>query len=93
MEKDFAEYFAGITPGRTFWALLRETVVKYWADRSLQEKLSAKKWKTTMAALGERRRRVFEMREDGTYTKEDFQERRDTIDMEITAVKGSIASF
>ena len=90
MEKDFAEYLAAITPGRTFWALLRETVVKYWADKSLQTDLSAKKWKNMMATLKERRQRVFDMREDGSYTKDEFQERRDAIDMEIAAVKNSI---
>ena len=43
-----------------------------------------------MATLKERRQRVFDMREDGSYTKDEFQERRDAIDMEIAAVKNSI---
>jgi len=31
------------------------------------------------------------MREDGTYTKEEFQERRDAIDTELAAAKGAMA--
>lgn len=40
----------------------------------------------------ERRRRIFEMREDGTYSLEEFQERRDAVDTELAAANDAMAS-
>ena len=92
LEEDFTEYLATITPAKKFWTLFGATVLKYRDDMSLQAELSTKGRKVQVAALEERRRRVFEMREDGSYGREEFQERRDAIDAELAAAKRAAAT-
>ena len=47
----------------------------------------AKHYKNRIAALEEKRARIFEMREDGSYTKEEFQERKSEVENELIALK------
>jgi hypothetical protein len=47
--------------------------------------------RVSLAELQARQRRVFEMREDGTYSSEEFRERLGAVEAQIAVVKGDLA--
>ncbi len=92
LEEEFMRYLRKITPGKRFWALFEATVVRMWNDRQGETEASLKRWKAAVNSLEERRDRVFEMREDGSYTKEEFQQRRDGIEAALADAKSCLAT-
>lgn len=53
--------------------------------------LEAKQYKTQLAEFKAKKKRICEMREDGSYTKEEFLERKQEMDNQTAAVKISMA--
>ena len=92
LEEEFMRYLKTITPGKRFWALLEATVVRMWNDRQGENEASLKRREGAVQSLEERRNRVFDMREDGSYTKEEFQQRRDTVESELAEARNRLAS-
>lgn len=92
LEEEFMRYIGEITPGKRFWALLKATVVRMWNDRQGETEASLKRWQLAVNSLEARRDRVFEMREDGSYTKSEFQKRRDAVDAELAEARNQLAS-
>ncbi len=80
-------YLAVITPSLQFFALLHAVALDYVEEQARQLEVHGKGCAEALAALEARRRRVFEMREDGTYTKEMFQARIAELDLEVAALK------
>ncbi len=91
IEKEFVEYLETITPKSKFLAIFNATVVDIWKEKGQLFELEAQKQKKQLELLEEKRKRIFDMREDGSYSKEEFQERKDKIDNEITTVKISFS--
>ena len=44
-----------------------------------------------LAILEDKRKRIFEMREDGSYSQKEFQERKEEIENEVVATKISLS--
>jgi hypothetical protein len=90
LEKEFIEYLNQITPKRDFLDLFEESVFNTWNENGMKLKTSAQKYEIQLSSLKETRQRIFEMREDGSYTAEEFQERKEEIENKILAIKISL---
>lgn len=87
LEKEFMDYLAFITPKEEFLSLFKETVLDLWQERGKLFAVEAKRCESRLAGLEEKKKHIYEMREDGTYTKEEFIERKQAIENEITSAK------
>ena len=91
LEKEFLEYLEKITPKEKFLEIFKETVLDLWQEKGQSFELEAKKYERYLAILEDKRKRIFEMREDGSYTKEEFQERKEEVENEIAITKISLS--
>lgn len=91
LEKEFLEYLRKITPKEKFLTILKESVLTLWQERGKKFELEAKQYESRFAELEAKKKRICEMREDGSYTKEEFLERKQEIDNQVAAVKISMA--
>lgn len=91
LENDFIDYLNEITPKKDFLDLFEKAVLKTWRAKGIDFQNEAQNYERDLASLQEKRRRIFEMREDGTYTAEEFRERKEEIENEIMAIKISLS--
>ncbi len=91
LEKEFLKYLQKITPKDEFLKVFKETFLTLWQERGKRFELEAKQYETQIAELETKKKRICEMREDGSYTKEEFLERRQEIENQVAAVKISMA--
>jgi site-specific DNA recombinase len=91
LEKAFVEYLNSITPKKDFLEVFKTAVLDSWKEQGLNFKTEARNYERQLAILGEKRKRIFEMREDGSYTPEEFRERKEEIDNKIMATKISLS--
>ena len=91
LEDSFGAYLRKITPTEAFLKVIKETVIDYWAERGQTYSDSAKSYQKQLQALEARRKRIYDMRENGDYSKEEFTERREEVDVLITAMKISVS--
>ena len=69
----------------------KETFLTLWQERGKKFELEAKQYAVRFAELEAKKKRICEMREDGSYTKEEFLERKQEMDNQVAAVKISMA--
>lgn len=91
LEDDFIKHLNAITPKKDFLEVFKETALDTWDKKSLDVKTEARKYERHLAVLDEKRKRIFEMREDGSYTPEEFKERKAEIENQIMATKISLS--
>jgi len=91
LEDDFVKYLNEITPQNDFFQVYKETVLDLWEENGQSFKLEAQKYEKQIAELEGRRKRIFEMREDESYTAEEFRERKAEIENKIMATKISLS--
>lgn len=91
LEKEFTSLLGKITPKEDFLALFKQTVIDLWEERGESFDLEAKKYEKHLEILKEKRKRIFEMREEGSYTKEEFTERKEEMENEIVSTKISLS--
>ena len=91
LEKEFLKYLQKITPKDEFLKVFKETFLTLWQERGKKFELEAKQYETQLAEFEAKKKRICEMREDGSYTKEEFLERRQEIENQVAAVKISMA--
>ena len=91
LEADFVAYLEKITPTQRFLDHFKAVVLDSWADNGRSLKLEAAQYEKQLAVLEEKRKRIFEMREDGSYTAEEFKERKEEIENRIIATKISLS--
>ncbi|HJN84711.1 MAG TPA: hypothetical protein QF873_00130, partial [Patescibacteria group bacterium] len=70
--------------------LLRETVLDLWEEKRGDLETDSQKYKKQLSVLETKRERIFEMREDGSYTKEEFLERKAEMDNQMATVRISL---
>jgi site-specific DNA recombinase len=83
IENDFRDYLKKIKPNEKFQALFRETVIDFWKDKSKDYETEVLKWNRQIENLEAKKKILFEMREDGSYSKEEFLERKAQVENEI----------
>ncbi len=71
--------------------LLRETVLDLWEEKRGDLETDSQKYKKQLSVLETKRERIFEMREDGSYTKEEFLERKAEMDNQMATVRISLS--
>lgn len=91
LEEAFLQYLEKITPKEKFLAVFKESVLDLWREKSRGFELEAKKYERKLTMLQAKRKRIFEMREDSSYSKEEFQERKEEVENEIVATKISLS--
>ena len=87
VEKDFVAYLQKITPNEDFLAVFNETVIDFWNEEKGKISTETNKYDKQISALEARKKRICEMREEGSYTIEEFKERKEEIDNQIMAAR------
>lgn len=83
IEEDFLEYLRKIRPEEKIKALFKATVLDYWQEQGQGYEFEVKKWDNHIKALEAKKKRLYEMREDGSYSKEEFLARKAEVENEI----------
>lgn len=91
LENEFLQYLENITPKEDFLEVLRRSVLDLWQEKGRSFELEAQKYQRQLALLQEKRKRIFDMREDGSYTREEFLERKEEVENEIASVNISLS--
>lgn len=87
LEEAFATYLEKITPNQEFLDLFKATVIDHWKEQGEKFEKEVQTYKGQINTLEVQRKRVFEMREDGSYTAEEFKERKDEIENKLATLK------
>jgi len=90
LERDFVEYLKRITPKKEFLELFKSIALDSWEEKCKFIQDNAHKYERHLAVLEEKRKNIFDMREDGSYTPEEFRERKQEIENQIMATKISL---
>ena len=91
LEKEFCLYLKTITPKENFLAVFKETILDYWEEQSKTFRLEAEHYEKKLTELEAQKKRIYDMREDESYTKDEFIERKGEIENKITATKISLS--
>ncbi len=90
LENDFVEYLNLVTPKKEFLDSFKNIILNLWKERGSCFEEEARKYQGQLVILEEKRKRIYEMREDGSYTPEEFRERKEEIENAIMATKISL---
>ena len=91
LEKEFVGYLEQITPKEKWLEIFKETVLNVWAEKGKSFELDAEGYQAKLNALLEKKARIRDLLEDGTYTKDDGKERLAEVENQITAAKISLS--
>lgn len=83
--QDFVKKLREITPKKKELEFFKATILDLWKEKGGYFEGEAKRYEKEITTLEEKRKRIFEMREDGSYTKEEFTERKAEVDNELIA--------
>ena len=87
MEKHFMKRLAKITPGKKFLAVMNSSLMEVWRERAKHLADEVERRAGRLAELEAKKKRIYEMREDGSYTKEEFMERKEEAENLIAVEK------
>ena len=90
LESDFVKYLNKVTPKKEFLEFFTATVLNLWKEKGFDFKTDVQNYERQLTILEETRKRIFEMREDGSYSPEEFRERKEEIENRIMATKISL---
>ena len=90
-EKAFIKYLNSITPKEEFLRSFNGTVLNFWKEKEMHFAKDVQNYQKQLAILEDKRKRIFEMREDGSYSPEEFKERKEEIENKIMAIKISLS--
>src|SRR3989344_3135278 len=76
LEEAFIKYLIKITPKAEWLAMFRATVVDLWQEKGKSFETEANVYERKLKILTDKRKRIFEMGEDMSYSKEEFKERK-----------------
>ena len=91
LEKAFTAHLTKVTPREDWLAMFRASVVDYWKEQGVSFAQDVDTYERKLKMLDEKRKRIFDMREDGSYDKEEFQERKAEVENDILATKISLS--
>ncbi len=90
VEDDFIEYLQSITPKHKTLELFNRMVIDHWTKKGKAFDLKHQQYKKEMAELEAKKKRVYEMREDGEYDKVQFTDRLAEVESKIMATTISL---
>jgi len=91
IEADFVNRLAKITPKKKMLPVILESLMDVWREKGKSLADSAHRRVEKLAELEAKKKRIYEMREDGSYTKDEFWERMEEIKNMIAIEKSSIS--
>ncbi len=86
VEEGFLKFLSSVTPQERILKLFEETVISYWKEKGLAFEIQANRFDKELATLNAKKKRIKLMREDGEYSKEEYQERIDEVENQILAL-------
>jgi site-specific DNA recombinase len=75
LEKAFTAYLEHVTPKEKVLAIIRESVKEIWEENGIGLKVQAERHEKTIATLREKKARISELLEEGTYSSSYGRER------------------
>ncbi len=90
-EISFIKYLNSITPKEDFLTSFNGIVLNFWKEKERHFAKDVQNYQKQLAILEDKRKRIFEMREDGSYSPEEFKERKEEIENKIMAIKISLS--
>ena len=90
LEKEFIKYLNRITPSKKFLEAFKASALDLWNNKELYLQKEAQNYERQLSTFEEKRKRIFEMREEGLYTPEEFRERKEEIENKIMTTKISL---
>jgi hypothetical protein len=90
VEQAFSKYLSTITPKNEWLEIFKASIVDYWEEKGKKYIDEINAYTTKIKNLEQKKKQIFLMREDGSYTKEEFLERKNSIEAEIMAVTISL---
>ncbi|MHB9010620.1 MAG: recombinase family protein [Ignavibacteriaceae bacterium] len=93
LETEFSNYLNQVIPKEEWLSVFKEAILELWKDRGNKTGVEIKRHKASLSLLDAKLKRVFEMREDGSYTKVEFQERKAEIEGEIAISRIALKSL
>ena len=87
VENAFIAYLNKITPKLEWLSLFKGTVIDLWKEKAKLFELDVGVAEKRLKALEAKRKRIFEMREDGSYNQDEFIERKEEVENEIVVAK------
>jgi site-specific DNA recombinase len=91
IEKHFVARLAEVTPKKKVIAVIMESLMEVWREKGKQYADEAHRRADAVAELEVKKKRVYEMREDGTYTKEEFIDRKAEVENQIAVAEISVS--
>ncbi len=91
IEKEFIEHLMQIAPKAKWFEVFKETVLNVWEEKGRSFELDAEGYQAKLNSLLEKKARIRDLLEEGTYTKEDGKERLAEVENQITAAKISLS--
>ena len=90
LEREFREYLRTIIPKDSFINAFRAIVLDVWKERGKLFSDQANQYGKQIASLEAKKKVARDMREEGSYTKDEFLERKGELENEIAAVQISL---
>ena len=91
LEKEFLGLLETITPKTKFLEVFKASILDIWQEKGKLYENEAKKYGKQLIQLEERRKKIFEMGENGSYKPEEFRERKTEIDNQMATIKISMS--
>ena len=91
LEKAFIKYLNSSTLKEEFLRSFNGIVLNFWKEKEMHFAKDIQNYQKQLAILEDKRKRIFEMREDGSYSPEEFKERKEEIENQIMAIKISLS--
>lgn len=92
LEEEFVNFLSRIIPKYKFLLVFKESIIDLWKERGIQHEGVMKRHEAYLALLEAKRNRIFDMREDGSYTKDEFQQRKMEVENEIVSYQMALKS-
>ncbi len=86
----FAAYLQRLSPTPSALSVLQQQLRVLWHDKHNLAEDELRRRQQKFEELGARRRRICDMREDGTYDADEFRDRLKVIDAEIEVLRGLV---
>jgi hypothetical protein len=91
LEEAFIKYLNSITPKEEFLRSFNGIVLNFWKEKEMHFAKDVQTYQKQLAILEDKRKRIFEMREDGSYSPKEFKERKEEIENQIMAIEISLS--
>jgi site-specific DNA recombinase len=87
LEKQFAKKLKKVHPTQEFLKSFQAVVLDYWKEQGIALENISSKHEKELVELETKKKRIYEMREDGSYSKEEFLARKQEIENEMANIR------